>query len=554
MGSWMGSWLWELPGPARFLSRVAASAGEDGGSACLGLPATVPDGLINAIAHHIRTILGTRVLVADASQGLGARGPVHWLAARASVAATGIRSVTDFLDEPSMADVVFVVHSMPRKDWREWSGFLRLLRTERSRTERMTAPVIVLVPPPGVSRQEIVAIFGKRESRWIGRVTRLDTEIAADRALGWKGGEDLASRVATACVVEVSGWDLRMVEALAALPQENQMSPLEALRAEAWKLPPDPPTWDNGLVDLWDGAPFEHTLSLIRRGREADLDRRLWRAQMRTAFPFLERVQATVIAHHRKLLAESLAENPLRKEYRGGRTKDILVPEELESWDLLDRLRSRIPASDEAFLQVCHRLRNCLAHMKPAPEHFILRLSRYWEENAYHYMDDCHGWDWPRSGQKLVLMIGPSGAGKSRWADIVSSDEIRVELHGSMDMAGDQGPVFDQVRKDVVARLENGQNAVIDATNLVAADRISNARLAPVDFPVEYIVIDRPMDLKLRDAGWRAAKPWLLEKHAKDFAAGVEMILAGDGLANVRVFDMRQDPDGAASSLEPKAA
>jgi predicted kinase len=116
--------------------------------------------------------------------------------------------------------------------------------------------------------------------------------------------------------------------------------------------------------------------------------------------------------------------------------------------------------------------------------------------------------------------------------------------------------VFEALRTEVLARLAGGRSAVVDATNLERGHRMASARLAPPDIPVEYVVVDRPLDQKLADAvGWRADKPWLIRQHAEKFAAELTEIMSGDHLPNVRVIDARQTAMGApASSERPEAA
>ena len=183
-----------------------------------------------------------------------------------------------------------------------------------------------------------------------------------------------------------------------------------------------------------------------------------------------------------------------------------------------------------------------MAHVDPAEPWLTARASEQWEAMEHDFPHAAAGWDWPRCGQGLVLMVGPSGAGKSTYAaqsydpaDIVSSDAIRVELFGSEQAQGDQGPVFDRVRAEVRHRLSSGRSSVVDATHLNASDRLANARIAPADIPVDHVVIDRAMDEKVATAGWRLDKPGLLENHAKAFAADLEAIMGRDGLGNVRV-------------------
>jgi hypothetical protein len=266
------------------------------------------------------------------------------------------------------------------------------------------------------------------------------------------------------------------------------------------------------------------------------LARRVWRGHVRTIFPFIDQVRHAFVTRYKTALCARL---PLKKTFHS-RVVIYTDPFELELFDVKNLLADILPEKDRVLLSDCYRLRTALAHMEPAKTHMIARAGQLWEELSAAF-------DWPRCGQKLVLMIGPSGAGKTTWAnrhydrsEIVSSDRIREEIFGSaQDAGGDQEPVFRRLRREVVARLAAGRNAVVDATNLRKQERLANALLAPPDMSVDYVVVDRPMVEKIASAGWRAKRPGLLESHARLFEDGLTDILAGDGLANVRLLDER---------------
>jgi predicted kinase len=139
-------------------------------------------------------------------------------------------------------------------------------------------------------------------------------------------------------------------------------------------------------------------------------------------------------------------------------------------------------------------------------------------------------------------MIGPAGAGKSTYAlanyaadEVRSSDDLRIELYGSHVTAGSQAKIFEVLRERAVARLRRGETAVIDATNLKQRDRLQLIDVMPGDLTIIYIVIDRSMEAKVRDGGWRNEREGLLEGHAATFAAELDAILRGDGRLNVKV-------------------
>ena len=177
-----------------------------------------------------------------------------------------------------------------------------------------------------------------------------------------------------------------------------------------------------------------------------------------------------------------------------------------------------------------------------------------WRERGLTCLQ-CRDWDEPRAIAPglLTLMVGPSGAGKSTWlttedakahgihpSHVVSSDQFRGDLCGDFRDQTRNDDVFAAVHAVARARLSHGLPTVIDATNLRRKDRMTAVSIA-TGGKVRYVVIDRPMEEKVRDAGWRAALPIdLLAKHQQTLNSQIKDILAGDRLPNVEVIDLRR--------------
>lgn len=158
----------------------------------------------------------------------------------------------------------------------------------------------------------------------------------------------------------------------------------------------------------------------------------------------------------------------------------------------------------------------------------------------------------------LTLMVGPSGAGKSsflrgEWerdgitrqtlgvhpSHVVSSDQLRADLCGDFRDQSRNDEVFAALHAVVRERVRHGLPTVVDATNLRRKDRLACVELTRG--AVRYVVLDRPMEEKRRDAGWRAELPIdLLAKHDQTFRSQLKDILAGDNLPNVTVVDLRR--------------
>lgn len=150
----------------------------------------------------------------------------------------------------------------------------------------------------------------------------------------------------------------------------------------------------------------------------------------------------------------------------------------------------------------------------------------------------------------LTIMVGPSGAGKSTWIDenvlvseVVSTDALRYAYTGSVGDQSRNDDVFAALHRLAKARLDCGLPVTIDATNLRRKDRLACVALAPAGVGVRYVVVNRPMAEKVRDAGRRAGvmlgDKTLIEAHEQRFQSQLRDILRGDGLPQVTVVDAR---------------
>lgn len=191
---------------------------------------------------------------------------------------------------------------------------------------------------------------------------------------------------------------------------------------------------------------------------------------------------------------------------------------------------------------------------------------RMWREEGLTCLQ-CRDWTERETAAKpglLTLMVGPSGAGKTSWLtalmpgvgprslgiepdQIISSDTVRRYLLGDCLDQTQNGRVFAALHAVVRSRVRAGLPTVVDATNVRRRDRMAVTSLAPPEGRVRYVVIDRPMAEKRRDAGWRAevknpdgSPNDVIGRHDQVFKSNLRDILNGDDLPNVEVIDLRR--------------
>lgn len=149
---------------------------------------------------------------------------------------------------------------------------------------------------------------------------------------------------------------------------------------------------------------------------------------------------------------------------------------------------------------------------------------------------------------KLIILVGPSGAGKSTYLKeafpydgdaILSTDKIRERLCGDFEDQSKNKQVFYALHRITEARIAAGLDTIIDATNLRNADRRALRELVPLNTKIEYHIINRPLDQKLKTGGWRLKVPGLIERHEQTFQSNLTDILAGDNDPRVTIFDLR---------------
>jgi hypothetical protein len=233
--------------------------------------------------------------------------------------------------------------------------------------------------------------------------------------------------------------------------------------------------------------------------------------------------------------------NPYQKQIHD-HTFYYTTPWRFEWYEISKLLKNVMTSDEKGLVDDFKRSRDYLAHAKVINAAALHQLSERWERIAVELTTPVPDWDWPRTGQCLTMMVGPAAGGKSTWAfaqdiPVVSADNLRFQIYGSLSAPDSQGSIFRTARAMVVSLMSAGSNAILDASHLHKNERVRNASIVPPDLSVKYVIVDRTLEDKLSAVGDR--KAGLVEEHHTTFLSSVSECLEGDRLHHVKVIDMR---------------
>ncbi|MBX9679819.1 MAG: ATP-binding protein [Gemmataceae bacterium] len=536
---------WAQAGPARFVKKIVSGIIERRRVLCVTTPVPRPTALVDALRSKLNVELSLETAIVDLSARDQSGSIAHLVAEDLDVSPVEIGSVADFSRHPRLADTVIIVDGIDKAQLRRWSLFLRQVQAEGA-ADSIIGPIVIALLPRGLTKEETNELCASaRLFSFLGIVDRYDTASYAS-ALGIRPADDLPARVGHAVMLDVAAWSKEVIETIMMWEVSDQIDPMPLLQRAADKSGLPYPCWENGLVDLWDDEPAAHAVAAVKFGLRDHVKRRIWAAQAAVLLPFSHRILRSLIARYHDVLSRVVSpQKPLRKKFND-REYEITDPWKLEFYDFKELTSGHISPGELELVKIANWTRNAVAHRDVVTAAKVNQFSEHYETNRDILDNDVPGWNWPRCGQKMTLTVGPSAAGKSHWSsaqgvEVVSSDEIRKSISIDGEIPGSQAGIFQLVRAGSSRVLCAGRDVIVDAMHLEAEHRIRQANIAPPDVTVRYVIIDRPLADKLRDAGWRGGRG-IVEKYDQAFAMQIQNALRGDSIPNVEVLDLRNGP------------
>jgi hypothetical protein len=369
---------WQLPGPRRFLERVAADVA-NAVVVVLALPPTMPaDELEPAVAGeldhlrseviHVSDLDPAAPLVASLAGALGvdaARTP----ATAADLIATGV------LDGALLW--ISGVETMEPVQREQLFSVAQQLLGACDDARLLTGIALCLeraADAPGLENDARLRVHS-----WWGVVGRLDAAVLVASV------SDTADTVAQAVAVELAGPDLALAAQLAVLTEdawaleEACIERARDLGIERDLLSDSSPRslrkaggpWAAGAIDLFDGDPYWHSGLLVMNHQRRALERRLWSAHTRSLLPRMDLLRSSLVdtAVKRGLLTEWQRDDGTEIEF-----SDI------------SRRFARDPGLPHPVRELArwlHETRNRLAHLHPIAPTALLEGRRLAKAASY---------------------------------------------------------------------------------------------------------------------------------------------------------------------------
>lgn len=353
---------WRLPGPQYFVDEIANDL-RGGRNVIVCLPLHVPTGLRTAVRSSLDQDIHWQTVPCS---GLRAGSPLdnlyEWL--NLLHQARELRTLNTLLNHPHFGGYFLWLEEMDPERWSLWRDFLSEYANAcrgMSILER-TVFCVPLIGPDALDLPKEDVCLSIR--RYEGYVSRLDMLLFSNGQFTESGSSPVLHDLQVEIMAALAQWDASLAEIMAGKPLDLLLNCAEWLREEALSrgCGPDipssvPEAWALGLVNRNNGLTQLHSCACALHDTR-ELDRRLWKAQIRVLYPFLEEQRQLILER-----AKSFLELPY-KDWNGEIIEDIQDLEFNQIETLLRIKYSRLHRDLLDRIAILRKIRNALAHMK----------------------------------------------------------------------------------------------------------------------------------------------------------------------------------------------
>ena len=349
--------LYDLPGPSAFLDRIEEDLRE-GRSILLRINATAPPGFETELSRRVHEFSHWTPLTVDESP------PESCLAA--CFLAEHDRKDLGFetlYDLEGFAGRTFILDMKTIGNLEHWLDFLpRYAEYSRPYDVRTRSSVILPIRKSlsGPLPDKDVLL---RDHSFNGVVSKIDMHIFANQHFFASTGRDVLQELHINLCVELGLWDFSLCRRLANEALRTTCNPKDILMAYAAEMgfadldPEDESAlWHAGAVGSFDGKRMVHSAMLALQDDTEQLNYRVWTAQLRTLYPYVEEHRLQILKSYRSRISLPHFRPP---------DKTIHELSELEIGDIYANLRGkgRVDSKFHNFVKNIWMLRRDLAHL-----------------------------------------------------------------------------------------------------------------------------------------------------------------------------------------------
>jgi hypothetical protein len=350
---------YQLPGPARFMTTLEGDL-RQGKSVVLQTPKLLPAGFSKTLRERVREYFHWEVVDCETHCI-----PEQFTAFidRQSGARPSAAPTPSLYDRPGFGGKGYWLDGVPLDCWKDWSAFLGMFAHD-SRQRELDRSVFVVQgnASHSLTQGEDVLLVARQ---WDAQVSTSDALLYAYQILSPACAIGIRGDLRATLCAELALWDFELCGELSRLGLSCLTEPGEFLlsyaRSRSWhELPADAPDevlWNEGIVHEIDGRRRLHSAYLAVRRQKSELKRRVWQAELKVLFPFLEEKRVQIVEGFGRHF-----ELPYTLE--DGRT--ITEPLDLELGAICRQFAKspRVPRKLRDFLRLLRDVRNSLAHLK----------------------------------------------------------------------------------------------------------------------------------------------------------------------------------------------
>jgi len=373
---------YELPGPSAFLDRIEEDIQQEGRSIVLKMGRFAPMGWLEEL---------NRRLCSDSDYW-------HWthidtagdtpLAGLTKGAEKGRRIISEgnLYDLEGFGQRIFVVEPHDAAAVATWLDFLPKFADITRPQPLFSRSAVLLSVPSGLLCQVAENVMIKSYS-FQGSVTPVDMLIYAYQHIPETARGGVLRNLRAQLSMEFSLWDFGLCKELAPLSVANLVEPTVILKRYAEKVgfqelvaeEDNDRLTDAGVLGLFEGEERIHSAMLALRNDFEGIKQRVWRAQLRVLYPFVEEHRQKIITKYTRLIK-------LPHTRRDG-SKVGSLPE-MEIGDIkvnLDQNRREYKHRMlKDFIRNLWVIRKTLAHLDVVPAKYLTERDMDWDYAGNH--------------------------------------------------------------------------------------------------------------------------------------------------------------------------